>query len=152
MLKKFTSCHVLPGEVFQARPAGKRLWGRPRTRWRDYISTRAWERQSVLVDGAREREVLGSLLERLLPQPDQPLKIRLDQMRWVCSLILLSSNNLSGQFCSFVATMFFLHQICLHGALHKWVVCYRNWTKRTRTLSISQAEVLTIGPNESCWE
>ena len=30
-------------EVFQARPAGRRPWGRPRTRWRDYISTLAWE-------------------------------------------------------------------------------------------------------------
>ena len=43
-----------PREVFQAHPAGKRPRGRPRTRWRDYISSLAWERlgipQSELVD------------------------------------------------------------------------------------------------------
>ncbi|KAK5851497.1 hypothetical protein PBY51_023044 [Eleginops maclovinus] len=61
----------LPREVFQARPAGKR--GRPRTRWRGYISLLAWERlgipQSELVDVARERKVWGSLLELLPPRP-----------------------------------------------------------------------------------
>ncbi|KAK5873269.1 hypothetical protein PBY51_018325 [Eleginops maclovinus] len=53
----------LPREVFQARPAGKRPRVRPRTRWRDYISSLAWEHlgipQSELVDVAREREVWG---------------------------------------------------------------------------------------------
>ena len=48
--------------------------GRPRTRWRDYISTLAWERlgipQSELVNVAREREVWGPLLELLPPRPD----------------------------------------------------------------------------------
>ncbi|KAL3063618.1 hypothetical protein OYC64_000034 [Pagothenia borchgrevinki] len=62
------------GEVFQARPAGKRPRGRPRTRWRDYISWLAWERlgipQSELVDVARERNVWGSLLELIPPRPD----------------------------------------------------------------------------------
>ncbi len=51
----------LPREVFQARPAGRRPRGRPRSRWRDYISAQAWEccgmRQSEQVDVAREREV-----------------------------------------------------------------------------------------------
>ncbi|KAF7641622.1 hypothetical protein LDENG_00275920 [Lucifuga dentata] len=37
----------LPREVFQACPTGKRPWGRPRTRWRDYISQLAWERLGV---------------------------------------------------------------------------------------------------------
>lgn len=32
-----------PTEVFMARPAGRRPQGRPRTRWRDYISSLAWE-------------------------------------------------------------------------------------------------------------
>ena len=54
----------LPREVFQARPAGKRPRGRPRTRWRDYISSLAWEHlgipQSELVDVAWERKVWGS--------------------------------------------------------------------------------------------
>uniref|UniRef100_A0A6Q2XTH9 receptor protein-tyrosine kinase n=1 Tax=Esox lucius TaxID=8010 RepID=A0A6Q2XTH9_ESOLU len=62
----------LPREVFQARPAGRRPRGRPRTRWRDYISTLAWERlgfpQSELANVAWEREVCGPLLE-LLPPP-----------------------------------------------------------------------------------
>ena len=31
----------IPGEVLQARPGGRRPQGRPRTRWRDYISTLA---------------------------------------------------------------------------------------------------------------
>ncbi|KAL3043760.1 hypothetical protein OYC64_003589 [Pagothenia borchgrevinki] len=64
----------LPREVFQARPAGRRPRGRPRTRWRDYTSSLAWERlgipQSELVDVARERNVWGSLLELLPPRPD----------------------------------------------------------------------------------
>ena len=34
----------LPGEVFRARPTGRRPRGRPRTRWRDYVSRLAWER------------------------------------------------------------------------------------------------------------
>ena len=37
----------IPREVFQARPAGRRPRGRPRTRWRDYISTLAWERLGI---------------------------------------------------------------------------------------------------------
>ncbi|KAL6118110.1 uncharacterized protein ACO6RY_15769 [Pungitius sinensis] len=64
----------LPWEVFQARPAGKRPRGGPRTRWRDYISTLAWKRleifQSELVDVAMERKVWGPLLELLPPRPD----------------------------------------------------------------------------------
>ena len=64
----------LPREVFQARPAGRRPRGRPRTRWRDYISNLAWERlgipQSELVNVAWEREVWGPLLELLPPRPD----------------------------------------------------------------------------------
>ncbi|KAK3526845.1 hypothetical protein QTP86_000734 [Hemibagrus guttatus] len=37
----------LPGEVFQACPTGKRPWGRPRTRWRDYVSRLTWERLGI---------------------------------------------------------------------------------------------------------
>ena len=37
----------LPLEVFQARPTGRRPRGRPRTRWRDYISLLAWERLGI---------------------------------------------------------------------------------------------------------
>ena len=53
---------------------GRRPRGRPRTRWRDYISTLAWERLGIppseLVNVAREREVWGPLLELLPPRPD----------------------------------------------------------------------------------
>ncbi|KAK3533462.1 hypothetical protein QTP70_022244 [Hemibagrus guttatus] len=37
----------LPGEVFRSCPTGKRPRGRPRTRWRDYVSRLAWERLGV---------------------------------------------------------------------------------------------------------
>ena len=64
----------LPREVFLACPTGRRPRGRPRTGLRDYISSLAWERlripQSELVDMAGEREVWGSLLKLLPPQPD----------------------------------------------------------------------------------
>ncbi|KAI3360350.1 hypothetical protein L3Q82_014667, partial [Scortum barcoo] len=35
------------GEVFQACPTGRRPRGRPRTRWRDYVSRLAWEHLGV---------------------------------------------------------------------------------------------------------
>ncbi|KAK0154053.1 Craniofacial development protein 2 [Merluccius polli] len=64
----------LPGEVFRARPTGRRPRGRPRTRWRDYVSRLAWERlgipQEELAEVAREREVWASLLRLLPPRPD----------------------------------------------------------------------------------
>ncbi|TWW59969.1 hypothetical protein D4764_05G0000590 [Takifugu flavidus] len=60
----------LPGEVFRACPSGRRPPGRPRTRWRDYVSRLAWERLGIppdeLEEVAGEREVWASLL-RLLP-------------------------------------------------------------------------------------
>ena len=64
----------LPGEVFRARPTGRRPRGRPRTRWRDYVSRLAWERLGILPEEldkvAREREVWASLLKLLPPRPD----------------------------------------------------------------------------------
>ncbi|KAK9541149.1 hypothetical protein VZT92_001216 [Zoarces viviparus] len=64
----------LPLEVFQARSTGKRPRGRPRTRWRDYISQLAWEHlgipQNELEHVAGEREVWVSLLGLLPPRPD----------------------------------------------------------------------------------
>uniref|UniRef100_A0A3Q4AJ45 Uncharacterized protein n=1 Tax=Mola mola TaxID=94237 RepID=A0A3Q4AJ45_MOLML len=51
----------LPGEVFRACPSGRRPRGRPKTRWRDYISRLAWERLGVppdeLVEVAGERNL-----------------------------------------------------------------------------------------------
>jgi len=48
----------LPLEVFRACPTGRRPRGRPRTRWRDYISHLAWERlaQEELESVAGEME------------------------------------------------------------------------------------------------
>uniref|UniRef100_A0A8C4X372 Uncharacterized protein n=1 Tax=Erpetoichthys calabaricus TaxID=27687 RepID=A0A8C4X372_ERPCA len=56
----------LPGEVFRARPTGRRPRGRPWTRWRDYVSWLAWERLGILPEEleevAGEREVWISSL------------------------------------------------------------------------------------------
>ncbi|KAK0138211.1 putative uncharacterized transposon-derived protein F52C9.6 [Merluccius polli] len=64
----------IPGEVFRARPTGRRPRGRPRTRWRVYVSRLAWERlgipQEELDEVAGEREVWASLLRLLPPRPD----------------------------------------------------------------------------------
>ena len=64
----------LPLEVFQARPTGRRPRGRPRTRWRDYISRLAWERlgvpQNELESVAGEREAWVGLLGQLPLRPD----------------------------------------------------------------------------------
>uniref|UniRef100_A0A8C6PEH1 Nucleobindin 2a n=1 Tax=Nothobranchius furzeri TaxID=105023 RepID=A0A8C6PEH1_NOTFU len=49
----------LPGEVFRTRPTGRRPKGRPRTRWRDYVSHLARERP-----GERQ-QILGILPEEL---------------------------------------------------------------------------------------
>ncbi|KAK3548138.1 hypothetical protein QTP70_004870 [Hemibagrus guttatus] len=63
----------LPGEVSRACPTGKRPRGRPRTRWRDYVSQLAWARLWVppeeLEDVSGEREVWASLLRLLPPRP-----------------------------------------------------------------------------------
>ena len=52
------------------------------TRWRDYISSVAWERlgipQSGLADVAREREVWGSLLKLLPPDPILDKRLTMD--------------------------------------------------------------------------
>ncbi|KAI3374050.1 hypothetical protein L3Q82_022616 [Scortum barcoo] len=66
----------LPREVFQACPTGRRPRGRPRTRWRDYVSRLAWERlggpPEELEEVSGVREVWASLL-RLLPPHDPVL-------------------------------------------------------------------------------
>ena len=64
----------LPREVFQTCPARRRPRGRPRTRWKDYISMLAWEHlgipQSELADVAGKKQVWGTLLELLPTRPD----------------------------------------------------------------------------------
>ncbi|KAK0136511.1 hypothetical protein N1851_027370 [Merluccius polli] len=56
----------LPGEVFRARPTGRRPRGRRRTRWREYVSRLAWERLRIpreeLDEVAGEREVWAGTL------------------------------------------------------------------------------------------
>ncbi|KAI3357344.1 hypothetical protein L3Q82_015493, partial [Scortum barcoo] len=63
-----------PREVFQACPTGRRpRKGRPRTRWRDYVSQLIWERLGVPPEELEEvsgvREVWASLLRLLPPRP-----------------------------------------------------------------------------------
>ncbi|KAI3351538.1 hypothetical protein L3Q82_020382 [Scortum barcoo] len=57
--------------------------GRPRTRWRDYVSRLAWERLGVPPEELEEvsgvREVWASLL-RLLP-PSDPTRSRIKRMK-----------------------------------------------------------------------
>ncbi|KAK7939602.1 hypothetical protein WMY93_002928 [Mugilogobius chulae] len=64
----------LPGEVFRACLTGRRPRGRPRTRWRDYVSRLAWERLGIppeeLAEVCGDREVWASLLRLLPPRPD----------------------------------------------------------------------------------
>nr|XP_054604743.1 uncharacterized protein LOC129165490 [Nothobranchius furzeri]XP_054604744.1 uncharacterized protein LOC129165490 [Nothobranchius furzeri]XP_054604745.1 uncharacterized protein LOC129165491 [Nothobranchius furzeri] len=64
----------LPGEVFRAGPAGRRPPGRPRTRWRGYISNLVRERLGVLpeelVEVAGERTVWSSLVGICPHDPD----------------------------------------------------------------------------------
>ncbi|TWW74298.1 hypothetical protein D4764_14G0002990 [Takifugu flavidus] len=64
----------LPGEVFRACSSSRRPPGRPRTRWRDYVSRLVWERLGIPPDElekvAGEREVWASLLRLLPPRPD----------------------------------------------------------------------------------
>ncbi|TWW59869.1 hypothetical protein D4764_06G0013990 [Takifugu flavidus] len=61
----------LPLQVFWTCPTRRRPRGRPRTRWRDYISRLAWERLGVplekLMKVAGERAVWVSLLKLLPP-------------------------------------------------------------------------------------
>jgi hypothetical protein len=44
----------LPRKVLDARPTGRRPRGRPKTRWKDYISKLAWERLGILPEGVEE--------------------------------------------------------------------------------------------------
>ncbi|TWW63998.1 hypothetical protein D4764_03G0010060 [Takifugu flavidus] len=64
----------LPGAVFRACPSGRRPPGRPRKRWRDYVSRLAWKCLGIppdeLEEVAVEREVWASLLRLLSPRPD----------------------------------------------------------------------------------
>ncbi|KAI3360385.1 hypothetical protein L3Q82_002297 [Scortum barcoo] len=53
----------LPREVFQACPTGRRPRGRPRTRWRDYVSRLlAWERLGIPPEELEE--VSGAYVDR----------------------------------------------------------------------------------------
>ena len=67
----------LPGEVFRARPTGRRPRGRPRTRWRDYVSRLAWERLGVPLEeleGGRGQGRLGFSAQAAAPATRPPEK------------------------------------------------------------------------------
>ncbi|KAK3554945.1 hypothetical protein QTP86_001875 [Hemibagrus guttatus] len=76
----------LPEEVFRACLTGKRPRGRPRTRWRDYVSWLAWECLWIplkeLEEVSREREVWASLI-RLLPPRLAPYKRKMMMMMMI---------------------------------------------------------------------
>ncbi|XP_061592834.1 uncharacterized protein LOC133457505 [Cololabis saira] len=59
---------------------GRRPRGRPRTRWRDYVSRLAWERLGLPPEELEEvsgvREVWASLLRLLPPRPEQAARLR----------------------------------------------------------------------------
>jgi len=71
-LQRKESPGCLPLEVFEARPTAGRPRGRPRTRWRDYISQLAGIPQKELESVAGEREVWVSCWVCCLcdPTPD----------------------------------------------------------------------------------
>ncbi|KAI3354568.1 hypothetical protein L3Q82_019072 [Scortum barcoo] len=62
----------LPREVFQACPTGRRPRGRPRTRWRDYVSRLAWERLGV--PRKSWRKCLGIVAEPIQKTTEAVLK------------------------------------------------------------------------------
>ncbi|KAI3356330.1 hypothetical protein L3Q82_017556, partial [Scortum barcoo] len=75
----------LPREVFQAcvPPREEAPSGRPRTRWRDYVSRLAWERLGIPPEELEEvsgvREVWASLLRLLPPRPGPgPKRMKMD--------------------------------------------------------------------------
>ncbi|KAI3354170.1 hypothetical protein L3Q82_018712 [Scortum barcoo] len=73
-------------------PTGRRPRGRPRTRWRDYVSQLAWERLGVPPEELEEvsgvREVWASLLRLLPPRPGPRIK-RMKMDGWMDGILLL---------------------------------------------------------------
>ena len=65
---------LLPREVYQTGPTGKRPPGRPLCSWRKYISALAEERlgipESELANAAGERKTWSQMLDLLPPRPD----------------------------------------------------------------------------------
>ena len=65
----------LPKQALLAKANGKRLVGRPRTRWTDYIEDLGWNRlglrPSEMMEGMEHREVWRLNLDLLPPQPSR---------------------------------------------------------------------------------
>ena len=65
----------LPKQALHAKANGRRLVGRPRTRWTDYIEDLGWNRlglrPSEMMEVMEDREVWRLNLELLLPQPSR---------------------------------------------------------------------------------
>ena len=65
----------LPKQALLAKPNGRKLVGRPRTRWTNYIVDLGWTRlglqPSEIIDAMEDREVWRLNLKLLPPQPSQ---------------------------------------------------------------------------------
>lgn len=88
---------LLPLEVFQAHPTGRRRRGRLRTRWSDYIVNLTWERleipQEELECDAEENDIWSTLLNPKTADPDKWKKINGWNKDDVSILVLLSKLN-----------------------------------------------------------
>ncbi|KAK0132479.1 putative uncharacterized transposon-derived protein F52C9.6 [Merluccius polli] len=90
----------LPGEVFRARPTGRRPRGRPRTRWRDYVSRLAWERLGIPQEELAEDNLLwlGELRGEVLAREESESVLNSDSAdKWEAFQILPSSNRVCHQ-------------------------------------------------------
>ena len=88
---------MLARKVLQGRRTAKRPRGRPRTRWRDYISDLIWSRlgvEPVEPPDTENREVF-QFLPGLLPR-DPPQRKTLHENEWMASDIFVSSLNIAG--------------------------------------------------------
>ncbi|KAI3360616.1 hypothetical protein L3Q82_002482 [Scortum barcoo] len=65
--------------MFQACPTGRRPRGRPRTRWRDYVSRLAWERLGIPPEELEE--VSGLLVLTSPPAVGEDSLMRLREQR-----------------------------------------------------------------------
>ncbi|KAI3369206.1 hypothetical protein L3Q82_007445 [Scortum barcoo] len=128
----------LPREVFQACPTGRRPRGRPRTRWRDYVSQLAWERLGVPLEELEEvsgvREVWASLLRLLPPRPVARIK-QMKMDRWMDGELNFLEKKL--RVLNPISVSLKQHSTCTYiiriNLQHEWLVHTRGCKNRRRT-------------------